>query len=134
MQRRYLNRILDKCFMCDNRCINFGQPIEDHPTPYAITPADISSSSNFDEMNDIVDLPSGLSSDFEKLYESGKYTDVSIIVGKEPNSKIFLAHTLVLCTRSTFLENSLTKDTETCETAAVTFKDMAPDVFEVLLR
>jgi len=85
-------------------------------------------------MNTIADLSSTLSSDYEKLYESGKYTDVSIHVGREPNSKIFLAHTLVLCARSTFLENSLTKDTETCETAAVTFEDMAPDVFEVLLR
>ena len=49
-------------------------------------------------MSKVVDLSSGLSSDYEKLYESGKYTDVSIHVGKEPNSKIFLAHTLVLCT------------------------------------
>jgi len=85
-------------------------------------------------MDNIVDF-SGLSSDYEKLYESGKYTDVSIHVGREPNSKIFLAHTLVLCTRSAFLENSLTKDTsEGSQTAAVTFEDMAPDVFEVLLR
>ena len=86
------------------------------------------------EMDNIVDF-SGLSSDYEKLYESGKYTDVSIHVGREPNSKIFLAHTLVLCTRSTFLENSLTKDTgEGSQKAAVTFEDMAPDIFEVLLR
>jgi len=120
--------------MCDNRCINFGQPIEDHPD--AITPADIliSSSSNFDEMDDIVDLPSGLSSDFEKLYESGKYTDVSIHVGKEPNSKIFLAHASVLCARSIFLENSLTETSESIQNAVITFEDVAPEVFEVLLR
>ena len=88
-------------------------------------------------MDYVVDLRSGLSSDYEKLYESGKYTDVSIRVGKEPNSKIFFAHTLVLCTRSTLLENSLTGNMETPEAvqkAAITFEDVTPDVFELLLR
>jgi len=88
-------------------------------------------------MDNFVDLSSGLSSDYEKLYESGKYTDVSIHVGREPNSKIFLAHTLVLCTRSTCLENRLTGNMETSEEiqrAAITLEDMAPDVFEILLR
>ena len=88
-------------------------------------------------MDIVVDLSSGLSSDYEKLYENGKYADVSIHVGKEPNNKIFLAHTLVLCTRSTFLENSLTGDTETSEEVrkdAMTLEDMSPDVFEIILR
>ena len=88
-------------------------------------------------MNNIVDLSSGLSSDYEKLYRSGKYADVSIHVGKEPNSKIFLAHTLVLCTRSAFLENSLTGNTETSDVIqrdAITLEDVSPDVFEIILR
>ena len=88
-------------------------------------------------MNNIVDLPSILATDYEKLYESGKYTDVSIHTGKEPNSKIFFAHTLVLCTRSKFLENSLTGNTETSEViqkTAITFEDVTPDVFKILLR
>ena len=88
-------------------------------------------------MDIVVDLFSGLSSDYEKLYENGKYADVSIHVGKEPNNKIFLAHTLVLCTRSTFLENSLTGNTETSEEVrkdAMTLEDMSPDVFEIILR
>src|SRR5438132_5755036 len=83
------------------------------------------------KMNTVVDLSSGLSSDNEKLYENGKYADVSIHVGKEPNSKIFLAHALVLCTRSTFLENSLTGNRETSEGIhkdAMTLEDVSPDV------
>ena len=82
-------------------------------------------------------MSSGLSVDYEKLYESNKYTDISIHVGREPNSKIFLAHTLVLCTRSKFLESSLTGNTETAEEVqktAIMFEDMSPDVFEILLR
>jgi len=84
-------------------------------------------------MDNFVDLSSSLSSDYEKLYEHGKYTDISINVGKEPNTKIFLAHTLVLCTRSKFLENSITGNTE-IQNAAITFEDVTPDVFEILLR
>jgi len=84
-------------------------------------------------MNNIVDLSSGLSSDYEKLYKSGKYTDVSIHVGKEPNNKIFLAHTVVLCTRSAFLESNLAEDTE-IQKDAIVFEDVSPDVFEILLR
>ena len=88
-------------------------------------------------MDTVVDLSSGLSSDYEKLYESGKYADISIHVGKEPNCKIFLAHALVLCTRSAFLENSLTGNTETSDVIqrdAITLEDVSPDVFEIILR
>ena len=87
-------------------------------------------------MDNFVDLSSGLSSDYGKLYENGKYTDISIHVGREPNTKIFLAHTLVLCTRSKFLENNITGDTETpaeIRSAAITFEDVTPDVFETFI-
>ena len=87
-------------------------------------------------MNDFVDLSSGLSADYEKLYENRRYTDVSIQVGQEQSSKIFFAHALVLCTRSKFFENNLTGNAESpdeIEKAVITFEDMAPDVFEILL-
>ena len=90
-------------------------------------------------MSDFVDLSSGLSADYEKLFESGRYTDISIHIGKEPSSKIFFAHTLVMCTRSKFLENSLilTGNVESpgeIQMAAIIFEDVTPDVFEILLR
>ena len=88
-------------------------------------------------MNRFIDLSSNLSSDYEKLYESGRYTDISIHVGKEPNSKIFLAHAVVLCARSKFIENSLIENkgtTEETQKTAITFEDVKPDVFEILLR
>jgi len=88
-------------------------------------------------MNSFIDLSSNLSSDYEKLYESGRYTDISIHVGTEPNSKIFLSHTVVLCTRSKFIENSLTENEETSnaiQKTAVAFEDVSPDLFEILLR
>ena len=88
-------------------------------------------------MNNVIDLAPILSADYEKLYESGRYADISINVGKEPNNKIFLAHTLVLCTRSALFENNLTGNMETTEVVqktVMTFEDMTPDVFELLLR
>ena len=90
-------------------------------------------------MNNLVDLSSILSADYEKLYESGRYTDISIHVGKEPNSKIFFAHALILCTQCSFFEKSLTGNSETSNTkeiqkTAMTLEDVPPDVFEILLR
>ena len=90
-------------------------------------------------MSNIVELLFGVSLDYEKLYESGKYTDISIHVGQEPNNKIFLAHSLVLCTRSTYFEDKLTGNTEALNTnetqqAAMVFEDITPDIFEILLR
>jgi len=86
---------------------------------------------------DFIDLSSNLSADYEKLYGSGKYTDISIHVGKEPNSKVFFAHAVILCTRSKFIGNSLTENKETLketQKTVITFEDVKPDVFEILLR
>ena len=88
-------------------------------------------------MSNVVELLYGVSSDYEKLYESGKYTDISIHVGQEPNNKIFLAHSLVLCTRSTYFEDKLTGNTEALneiQQTAMVFEDITPDIFEILLR
>jgi len=88
-------------------------------------------------MDNIIDCSSSLSSDYWKLYESGNYADLSIQVGKEPNNKIFLVHSLVLCTRSKYFADSLTGDTEASkeiQKTALTIEDVKPDVFEVLLR
>ena len=88
-------------------------------------------------MDIIIDLSSCLLLAYEKLYESSKYADVSIHVGKEPNSKIFFAHTLILCTQCSFFEKSLNENSETSkeiQKTAMTLEDVPPDVFEILLR
>ena len=85
-------------------------------------------------MANLIDLSSDLSLDYKKLYESNKYTDVSINVGREPNNKIFLAHAVVLCTRSTYFENMMVENTEELQRTVMTFEDVTPDVFEILLR
>ena len=88
-------------------------------------------------MDIIIDLSSRLLLAYEKLYDSDKYADVSIHVGKEPNSKIFFAHTLILCTQCSFFEKSLTGNSETSkeiQKTAMTLEDVPPEVFEILLR
>ena len=88
-------------------------------------------------MDIVIDLSSRLLSAYEKLYESGKYADVSIHVGKEPNNKIVFAHTLILCTQCSFFEKNLNGNSETSEEiqkTAMTLEDVPPDVFEILLR
>jgi len=88
-------------------------------------------------MSSIIELLSDVSTVYEKLYESGKYTDISIHVGREPNSKIFLAHSLVLCTRSAYFEDKLTENAKVSneiQQTAMAFEDITPDIFEILLR
>jgi len=88
-------------------------------------------------MSSVIELLSDVSLDYEKLYESGKYTDISIHVGREPNSKIFLAHSLILCTRCPYFEDKLTGNTEVSneiQQTTMAFEDIKPDIFEILLR
>jgi len=88
-------------------------------------------------MDSIIDCSSSLSSDYWKLYESEDGTDLSIYVGREPKSKVFPVHSLVLRTRSKYLKNSLTRNTETSkgiQKTTLTFEDVMPEVFEILLR
>ena len=85
-------------------------------------------------MDIVVDLPSCLLSAYGKLYESSKYADVSIHVGREPNSKIFFAHALILCTQCSFFENSLTSNSGEIQKTTMVLENMSPDVFEILLR
>ena len=91
--------------------------------------------------NAVVDLSSRLSLDYEKLYESEKYTDILVHVGREPNDKIFVAHTVVLCTRSTYLESKITEhsvehsvESNNVQRPTVVLEDVAPNIFEILLR
>src|SRR5690348_14773592 len=79
------------------------------------------------DMTLTIDLSSDLSSDYEKLYKSNKYTDVSINVGKEPNNKIFLAHAVVLCTRSTYFERMIGEFQQT----VMAFEDVTSETFEI---
>ena len=85
-------------------------------------------------MTATIDLSSDLSSDYEKLYENSKYTDILINVGKEPNNKIFLAHAVVLCTRSTYFEKIIVENTEEFQQTVMVFEDVTIEVFEILLR
>ena len=85
-------------------------------------------------MSSVIELLSDVSLDYEKLYESGKYTDISINVGQEPNNKIFFAHSLILCTRSAYFEDKLTEISNEIQQTAIVFEDIKPEVFEILLR
>ena len=82
----------------------------------------------------MIDLSAGVSSDYEKLYGNNKYTDVSITVGREPNNKIFLAHSVVLCTRSTYFEKMVAENTEEFQQTVLVFEDLTSENFELLLR
>jgi len=87
-----------------------------------------------DDIVDIVDLSSSLLSDLGKLYGSGRYADISIGVGREPNNKIFLAHAVVLCARSVYFESKLTEESSNGIHQIVALEDVTPACFEICLR
>ena len=82
-------------------------------------------------MSELFDLSLSVLSDYEKVYESGQYTDIAINVGKEPNNKIFTAHELVLRIRSAYFENQLNGNEQQ---AIMNLEDITPNIFEILLR
>ena len=85
-------------------------------------------------MANLIDLSSDLSLDYKKLYESNKYTDVTINVGRKPHNKNFFAHAVVLCTRSTYFEKMMVENTEEFQQTVMTFEDVTSKIFEILLR
>src|SRR4051794_19291907 len=84
-------------------------------TDYSSSETDTSTSSVFSlsKKDSVIDCSPSLLSDYWNLYESGNYTDLSIHVGRESKSKIFLVHSLVFCARSKYFANRLTGNTET---------------------
>ena len=49
------------------------------------------------------------SKEYGKILESGEFSDIKILVGKEPDTKVFKAHSLILKIRSGVVEQ-LAKD------------------------
>ncbi|CAG8592158.1 9265_t:CDS:2 [Paraglomus occultum] len=88
-----------------------------------------------------VNLIPHLSNEFKCLYEEPFNTDVTIQVGEEGHSKIFHAHWLILCVRSSYFKRELSYDKDDsqensprdCSIPHV-IEPIKPETFEKLLR
>ncbi|KFM65543.1 Protein roadkill, partial [Stegodyphus mimosarum] len=70
------------------------------------------------------------SSDLLRLYESGKSSDVTIVVG----SRTFLAHKFIICARSCVFSKMFETEMEEKKKNSVTISDVKPHIIDEMLR
>jgi len=76
---------------------------------------------------------SELHEDCLSVLESGKYSDVTIKVGEESNSKEYEAHSFILRTRSEFFEEEI-ENNSSRNNIVLRYTNFDPDAFEYILK
>ncbi|PKY28727.1 hypothetical protein RhiirB3_481831 [Rhizophagus irregularis] len=78
---------------------------------------------------------SKLSQNYIEILEDNEYYDITIEVGKDPNVKIFRAHMIILCHRSSFLRRILTSNKKNNDVLAhIKLSNISPETFQIILR
>ncbi|EXX53052.1 uncharacterized protein OCT59_029388 [Rhizophagus irregularis] len=78
---------------------------------------------------------SKLSHNYIEILEDNEYYDITIEVGKDPNIKIFRAHVIILCHRSSFLRRTLTSNKKNNDDLAhIKLSNISPETFQIILR
>ncbi|EXX78117.1 uncharacterized protein OCT59_029421 [Rhizophagus irregularis] len=78
---------------------------------------------------------SKLSQNYIEILEDNEYYDTTIEVGKDPNIKIFRAHMIILCHRSSFLRRTLTSNKKNNDVLAhIKLSNISPETFQIILR
>jgi hypothetical protein len=80
---------------------------------------------------------SKLSQNYIDILEDDEYYDITIEVGKDPNVKVFRAHTIILCYRSPFLRQTLTlykKNNNNDNLIHIKLPNISPETFQVILK
>jgi len=77
-----------------------------------------------------------LSQNYIEILDDEEYYDVTIEVGKDPNIKIFRAHTLILFYRSPFLRRTLTsnKTNDDGTLTHINLPNISPETFQIILK
>ncbi|POG83110.1 hypothetical protein GLOIN_2v1761579 [Rhizophagus irregularis DAOM 181602=DAOM 197198] len=78
---------------------------------------------------------SKLSQNYIEILEDNEYYDVTIEVGEDPNVKIFRAHMIILCHRSSFLRRTITSNKKNNDVLAhIKLSNISPKTFQIILR
>jgi len=77
-----------------------------------------------------------LSSDYEKLFETGIGYDVIIHAGEEPNVKEIHAHSNILCIRSQYFRSAFSYEWAEKREGKFIFRkpNISPQLFNIILR
>ncbi len=81
-------------------------------------------------------MSTDLSKEYLKFLETGEFSDTEILVGKEPNTKIFRLHSLVLKIRSPYFQTALSSDWIKIENNIIKFQkpNISIEVFDIIIR
>jgi hypothetical protein len=77
-----------------------------------------------------------LSQDYIEILNDDEYYDITIEVGNDPNVKIFRAHGIILCYRSSFLRRTLVSNKKDNDGAVAHIKlpNISPEIFQIILE
>ncbi|KAG9295544.1 hypothetical protein G9A89_004611 [Geosiphon pyriformis] len=77
-----------------------------------------------------------LSNDFGNLFNTQKFSNVKILVGKAPNIRTFHAHSQILAARSSYFAVAFSSDWIKRENNTIIFDkpNISPNIFEIILR
>ncbi|GBB87259.1 hypothetical protein RclHR1_01370018 [Rhizophagus clarus] len=78
---------------------------------------------------------SKLSQNFIELLKDDEYYDITIEVGKDPDAKIFRAHTGILCYRSPYLKRYLASNKKNNNVLShIKLPNISPNTFQIILK
>ena len=74
--------------------------------------------------------------EYGKILESGEFSDTEILVGEEPNTKVFKAHSLILKTRSPFFRTAFSSNWLRTENNVITLQkpNISVEIFDILIK
>jgi len=81
-------------------------------------------------------MSTDLSKEYLKFLETGEFSDTEILVGKEPNTKIFRLHSLILKIRSPYFRKALSGEWIKIENNIIKFQkpNISIEVFDIIIR
>ncbi|RIA90994.1 BTB/POZ protein [Glomus cerebriforme] len=82
------------------------------------------------------ELSNILLEEYKKILESGEFSDIEILVGKEPNTKTFRLHSFVLKVCSPYFRIALSSDWTRVENNNIIFRkeNISVEVFEIITK
>jgi hypothetical protein len=77
-----------------------------------------------------------LSQNYIEILNDEEHYDITIEVGKDPNVRIFRAHMIILCYRSSFLRRTLASNERNNDgvLAHIKLSNISPETFQIILK
>ncbi|CAI2168599.1 20060_t:CDS:2 [Funneliformis geosporum] len=77
-----------------------------------------------------------LHSEYDELLNSNEFSDTEILIGEEPDTKVYKAHSLILKIRSPYFRTALSEDSKRIENNVIKLQisDISVEVFDILIK